>query len=196
MIDDANEPLGAMSLLLALLWHPQQDSKQMQCVCEANIRGLEGMVAQRGRELSGLAPELRLPLIELCLPALKTLSVEQYTAFKGLLLSFIRADEQIDLFEWCLFQLVRHYLDPEFMQVKPAKPLYKNLSIVPAELSIALGTLAYLGSTRYRGCVQEGQPGHRDWHWRFHPQNSVIFKPLVAPLTGLPTAILCLRSPC
>ena len=156
VIDDANEPLGAMSLLLALLWHPQQDSKQMQCVCEANIRGLEGMVAQRGRELSGLAPELRLPLIELCLPALKTLSVEQYTAFKGLLLSFIRADEQIDLFEWCLFQLVRHYLDPEFMQVKPAKPLYKNLSIVPAELSIALGTLAYLGQHDTEDAFRKG----------------------------------------
>ena len=161
VIDDAREPLGAMSLILALLWHTDQNSKQLEAVRAANIRGLEDMVAQRGKELANLTPDLRLPLIELCLPTLKTLSVSQYQAFKVLLLSFIRADGRIDLFEWCLFQLVRHYLDPEFMRVKPAKPRYKTLHDVAPSLTTALGTLAHLGQGNTeqafnRGCEIAG----------------------------------------
>ncbi len=145
VIEDAREPLGAMSLVLALLWHQDTAEKQGAAVANANIRGLVGMVSQRGRELSTISAELKLPLIELCLPTLKSLSPEQYQNFRRLLLQFIRADGRIDLFEWSLFQLVRHYLDPEFVQVKPAKARYASLKQVREPLSIVLGTLAALG---------------------------------------------------
>jgi len=146
VLEDAREPLGAMSLVLALLWHADTAEAQAQAVQAAEIPGLEGMVAQRGRELAALAPELKLPLIEMCLPTLKGISATQYERFKRLLLQFIRADQRIDLFEWCLFQLVRHYLDPEFTRIKPARPRYGALAELDHSLAIALGTLAALGS--------------------------------------------------
>ena len=102
-----------MTLVLALLWHRHQGDEQNQqlaAVRKAGITGLEALVAQRGPELADLSPALRLALIELCLPTLKTLSVQQYQQLKQLLLNFVRADGHIDLFEWCLFQLLRHYL--------------------------------------------------------------------------------------
>ena len=156
VIEDAREPLGAMSLILALLWHDEEQSKQIDAVHAADIRGLEGMVAQRGRELADLPVELRLPLIELCLPALKTISPDQYTTFKHLLLQFIRADGRIELSEWCLFQLVRHYLDPEFVRVKPSKPRFASLEKVSESLATALGTLAALGREETEIAFQRG----------------------------------------
>ncbi len=53
----------------------------------------------------------RLPLLEMCLPALKSMSLAQYRQFKNTLLRLIQADQRTELHEWCLFQLIRHYLD-------------------------------------------------------------------------------------
>lgn len=155
VIEDARDPLGAMSLILALLWHADAPERQTEAVRAAAIQGLESMVAQRGSELSDLAPELRLPLIELCLPALKLLTEPQYHTFKTLLMNFIRADGRIDLDEWCLYQLVRHYLDPQFVRPAP-KALYSKLSQVSEHLATALGTMALLGKDDTRAAFSRG----------------------------------------
>lgn len=146
LLEDAQHPLGAMSLILALLWHSDPNSRQLNAVQEANIRGLESLVRRRANEVASLPPQWRLPLIESCLPTLKTLSTEQYTQFRQLLLNVIRADGRIELFEWCLFQLLRHYLDPQYMRTRGARPRYKTMAEVKAPLATALGTLAILSS--------------------------------------------------
>ncbi|MEX1031873.1 MAG: M48 family metallopeptidase [Cellvibrionaceae bacterium] len=53
-----------------------------------------------------------LPLLELCIPALKTLSTSQYDVFKRNLIALIRADDKVDLFEWSLYRIVMHNLEP------------------------------------------------------------------------------------
>lgn len=156
VIEEARDPLGAMGLLLALLWHPDGSGNQLDFVHNAEIKGLEDIVRRRSGELSTISSEHRLALIELCLPALKTLSPAQYDRFKTLLLQFIRADGRIDLGEWCLFQLVRHYLDPQFLNVRPSRPKYAKLSRVKEELETALGTLALLGSEPPKDALARG----------------------------------------
>ncbi|MEE4203154.1 MAG: M48 family metalloprotease [Halieaceae bacterium] len=146
IVAQTRDPLSATAMVLALLWHPSDaQEKQLAAVRESNIRGLELLVAQLGNELLALSTEQRLPLLELCLPTLKQLSPAQYQQLKRLLMVFVKADGQILLSEWCLYQLVRHYLDPEFVQTKPAKPRYKNLEKVQSSLAVALGTLALNG---------------------------------------------------
>jgi Zn-dependent protease with chaperone function len=155
VIEDAREPLGAMSLLLALLWHEASPKNQRAAVREANIKGLETLVVHRGSELQNLEPELRLPLIELCLPTLKTLSAPQYKTFKRLLINFVKADGKVELFEWCLYQLVRHYLDPHFVK-RSSRPQHAELKSVSESLAIALGTLALLGHGDTETSFQSG----------------------------------------
>jgi hypothetical protein len=58
----------------------------------------------------------------------------------------IRADRRTDLYEWCVFQLVRHYLDPEFVSVKPSRPRYRELRQVSAAAQTVLSALAHAGS--------------------------------------------------
>ncbi len=156
VIEDARDPLGAMGLLLALLWHPDGSGDQLHFVRNAEIKGLEDIIRRRSGELATISSEHRLALIELCLPALKTLSPAQYDRFKTLLLQFIRADGRIDLGEWCLFQLVRHYLDPQFLHVRPSRPKYGKLARVKDELETALGTLALLGSEPPKDALARG----------------------------------------
>jgi Zn-dependent protease with chaperone function len=156
VIEEARDPLGAMGLLLALLWHPDGSGNQLDFVHNAEIKGLEDIVRQRSGEMATISSEHRLALIELCLPALQTLSPAQYDRFKTLLLQFIRADGRIDLGEWCLFQLVRHYLDPHFLNVRPSRPKYSKLSRVKEELETALGTLALLGTEPPKDAVARG----------------------------------------
>ncbi len=156
LLEEAQHPLGAMSLILALLWHSEPDSRQLNAVQKANIRGLEPLVSLRASELTDLPPQWRLLFIESCLPTLKTLSAEQYSQFRQLLLNVIRADGRIELFEWCLFQLLRHYLDPQYMRIKGARPRYKTVAQVKAPLATALGTLAILSSDDADAAFQRG----------------------------------------
>lgn len=60
-----------------------------------------------------LKPELRLPLLELSMPALKELSAPQYGVFKECLILMIRADDKVDLFEWSLYRILMNNLDEQ-----------------------------------------------------------------------------------
>ncbi|MEZ5567061.1 MAG: hypothetical protein R3E54_01695 [Halioglobus sp.] len=74
------------------------------------------------------------------------MSPRQYRQYKRTLLAVIRADRRIDLHEWCLFQLLRHYLDPEFEQVRPSSARHRRLGKVAKEVIIVLSVLAHEGN--------------------------------------------------
>ncbi|MEM1111617.1 MAG: M48 family metallopeptidase [Pseudomonadota bacterium] len=143
----ASEPLGASALVLALLLSADEATheKQMQAVIGAQIDGLDDMVATVREGVAELVAGQRLPLLELCLPALKSTSYRQYRNFKDAMLKLVQADARVELYEWCFFQLMRHYLDPEFIQVKPSKPRYNKLTKLRYHLRVVLSVLAHEG---------------------------------------------------
>ena len=144
----AQEPLGAHALVYCLLISELEAIRQAQLAIieEADITGLTELVHTLSPGVHALGAPRRLPLLELCLPALKAMSLTQYRLFKRTMLLLIRADQQTELHEWCLFQLTRHYLDPEFIQVKPSRPRYRKLQKVVYHVRIVLSVLAHEGS--------------------------------------------------
>jgi Zn-dependent protease with chaperone function len=62
-------------------------------------------------EIHELPAGLRLPLIDLCLPSLKTLGAAQHNSFFQTVIAQIQADKKVSLFEWALYRLLRHHLD-------------------------------------------------------------------------------------
>ncbi len=144
----SHEPLGATALVMAVLLSPHAAvrEKQYALLRDSGIQGLEDLAHTLHEGVAQLEPGLRLPLLELCLPALKSQSTGQYRRFKRTLLGLIRADRRTDLLEWCLYQLLRHYLDPEFIQVKPATPRHRSLDKVRYPLRVVLSMLAHHGS--------------------------------------------------
>ncbi|MEH6627192.1 MAG: M48 family metallopeptidase [Motiliproteus sp.] len=143
----AREPLGAMALIFGLL---QSDAakvrdKQSAYLQQQATPGLIELIAELKEELQTLSREMHFPLLELTLPALKCMSREQYQLFKHRLLLLMRADDNIDLYEWCLYQLLRHYLDPEFGRVKASRPKFKVAQQISEEYRLVLSMLVHRG---------------------------------------------------
>ena len=120
--------------------------KQLQLMGDSGVTGLEELVNTLSPGVAELGPNHRLPLLELCIPSLKTMSAKQYRVFKDTLLHTIKADRRTELYEWCLFQLTRHYLDPEFLAVKQVRYRYRRLGKVAHYLRVVLSVLAHEGS--------------------------------------------------
>ena len=147
-VQHSHDPLGANALIFALLMSPDPATgqRQLAIIGDAQVQGLTDLVYTIAPGVLALAAPQRLPLLEMCLPALKSISLPQYRRFKSTLLQLIQADSHTELFEWCLFQLVRHYLDPEFIQVKPSRSRYRSLAKVQLHLQVVLSILAHEGS--------------------------------------------------
>ena len=147
-VQHAHEPLGANALVFALMISRdgRQQQQQLAIIAEDNIPGLVDLVFTLAPGVHQLAAPLRLPLLEMCLPALMSISEPQYRTFKNTLLRIVRADGRTDLYEWCMFQLIRHYLDPEFIKVKASRPRYRKLRKVVYHIRIVLSVLAHEGS--------------------------------------------------
>ena len=146
-VQHSHEPLGAHALVFSLLISSQHEVRQGQLaiIRKAGITGLADLVHTLSPGVLELGAPRRLPLLEMCLPALKAMSLGQYRKFKDTLLSLIQADQRTELHEWCLFQLVRHYLDPEFIQVKSSRARYRKLQKVAYHVRVVLSVLAHEG---------------------------------------------------
>ncbi|MEM0954584.1 MAG: M48 family metallopeptidase [Pseudomonadota bacterium] len=145
--EQAHDPFGAHAIALGLLLADENDirEKQFAIIETTDIKGLMTTTRQLHPRIAALAADLRLALLELSLPALKCMSASQYGRFKNTLLQVARADQQIDLYEWCLYQVLRHYLDPEFTQVKPHRPRFRKVVQVKKPLTTVMSVLAWHG---------------------------------------------------
>ncbi len=141
------EPLGATAAALGLLivQAPEARQQALDAVRSHGIRGQTEFIEALLPDLEKLAVGQRFPLMAAAMPALKGLSTPQYRQFKSTLLAVIRADRRTDLFEWCLFQLLRHYLDPEYLRVKTSRPRYRRVTQVRGALRQVLSVLAHQG---------------------------------------------------
>jgi len=142
----AREPASARAVVLAVIADRDPEIRQTQiaAVNAADALLVEETVAF-AQLLEDAPQETRLPLIDLTLPALKRLSESQYRTFKDLTEAFIRADQQIDLFEYALTHVLERHLAPAFTRVKPPKVAYNSLGALGKEVSLLLSALAYGG---------------------------------------------------
>ena len=144
LLAETRDPLGAMAIVLAMAWDPLHERPQWQALESNTIAGLALTTRRWCEPVRQRTGAQRLSLLELCLPTLRGLSAEQYRVFRERLLSWISADGKTVLGEWCLFQIVRHYLDPELLDTRPTRPKHKTLAAVSGDLATALGALAHL----------------------------------------------------
>lgn len=143
-----DEPLGAMAAVLGLLIARSAEVRDggLRAIAQHGARGLAEAVSELLPHLEGVPRGDQFPLVARAMPALKAMSTPQYNQFKSTLLAVIRVDQRTDLFEWCLFQLLRHYLDPEYLRVPPSKPRFAQLAKVRGPLREVLSVLAHQGT--------------------------------------------------
>ena len=143
----AHEPYGARALVYALLLDRNPEPRQVQLdhleaaaddgVFEETVR-LAPLVEQ-------LEPGVRLPVLEITLPALRSLTSRQVQRFQENVVELVEADEVIDLFEWSLQRILLHEMQPSLGRSGPSRVRRRSAAAVQSSLAVLLSTLAYVG---------------------------------------------------
>ncbi|MCH7802834.1 MAG: M48 family metallopeptidase [Acidobacteria bacterium] len=142
------EPSSARIIIFALLLSHDSETRraQFQLLNESKDPLVSSEATLEASTLiDRCPPEARLPLVDLALPALRTLSLSQYQDFTGLVEKLMKADQKIDLFEFTLQHILRRHLDPHFNQTRPPAARYGSLTPLTHEISLLLSRLARAG---------------------------------------------------
>ena len=151
LLEAAREPFAARAVVYTLLLSQDDEatrSRQMQML-EGQIEPpLYQQVQKLVAAAESLAPEARLPLVGLAVPALKSSSPQQYAQFRQVVDALVGADGQVDLFEYCLRVVLFRYLDVHFGLQKPPAIRYRSAEAAAQPVAIVLSMLAYVGQDR------------------------------------------------
>lgn len=96
-------------------------------------------------QLDALADDLKLPLLDLAMPALRQLSHEQYAIFREQLQNLSTIDHQTSLFEFTLERAVEHNLDQAFGLAETPPVKFRKVDHLLTAIQVLLSALAYVG---------------------------------------------------
>ncbi|TIH11054.1 M48 family metallopeptidase [Pseudomonas leptonychotis] len=133
---------GAQALLYGLLLDPVevQASQQLQLLQPRIAAEVAAQLEQLREPLRQLAPGMRLPLLDLAMPALKQLAADQFAALKANMALLIRADGRVALLEWTLLRIVERNVEGARAQTSRYQ-----LQELAAETTVVLSLLARAG---------------------------------------------------
>ena len=137
------EPQAAAAAMLGLLLAPKEEvmQRQLQALAARGHGALAEQARAAARDVSGLDLTLRLPLVDLALPALKTTTGEEKAALLSALQIVIHADRRVSLHDFVLLTLVRHQLAPAAPPVRG-----KTVAQLQGEAANLLSLIAHAGT--------------------------------------------------
>ena len=149
LISAAREPFGARAVVYALLLDGNEEVRgaQLDRLAQRADEAVTARTIELALDVRGLAETLRIPLVDLTVTALRTLTAEQYSTFRGNVDALIRADEEIDLFEFTLQHLFFRHLDRYFGAPARGEVRFLRAAAVSAEISTVLSLLARVGQS-------------------------------------------------
>jgi len=149
LVEAARAPFSARAVIYALLLNREAEPRQFQF--DRLTRFAEPAALRETRRLAGeagaLAVELRLPLVDLAVPALRQLTAEQYALFKDNVQHLIDADQRVDLFEYVLQRILLRHLAPQFEPRRRDVVQYHALKPLAGHCAALLSVLAHAGSS-------------------------------------------------
>ena len=144
----AHEPYGARAVVYALLLDRDPGPRRLQ-LAHLEAAADDGVYEETVRLaplVEELDPGLRLPVVELALPALRALTSWQYQRFQENLVELVEADEVIDLFEWSLQRILLRDMQVSFGRTGPTRVRHRSAGAVESSLAVLLSVLAYVGN--------------------------------------------------
>lgn len=146
--ETAREPYGARAVIYCLLLNTDETPRKYQL--ERLERHADTAVHRETLKImSGVEKvpdEARLALVDIALNSLKQLSRSQYLDFKANLDHLIKADEQIDLFEYTLLKIIERRLRPIFENARPPVIQYYDIAGVQSAAVQLLSCIAHWGA--------------------------------------------------
>jgi len=160
--DFAHDPYTARAAVYALMLH--QDSKQravqLQALQEAADPDVYREVLDIQPELKRLDSGVRIPLLEMLLPTLKTLSRQQYKGFRAAVNAVIRSDGRISVFEYMLHRMLMRHLKPAFYDIRPVAVKFENVSELGSAAVDVLASIICFGKHADNKAVFLGAAKH------------------------------------
>ncbi len=157
----ARDPFGAFAVVCGLLLQqdPGTRSAQEAILTRMANQALAGETLRLAPDLATLAPEARLPLLELTIPSLRTLSHEQFHLLKATTEQLIGADGRTSIFECTLRYLLLRHLEPRFSQQPSRTAQVYGVRGVQEHCSLVLTTMARVGNRNEEAARQAFERG-------------------------------------
>ena len=141
------DPFGAQTVIFGLLLDRDKNIRTKQ-LHHLEKTADSSVLAELNRHLpsfSSIDLEMRLPLVELAVPELKQMSVEQFEVFCRNLNALVTADNELDLFEFLVSRMLLINLRPQFYGKRKRSVKYRSLKPVIKECRDLLISLADVG---------------------------------------------------
>lgn len=145
--DAAREPYGARAVIYSMVLDPGEEIRgrqleHLQKYADPDVFVLTNKLLP---EMGGLDIKYRLPIIDIAIPALKQLSLNQYQAFRDNLVALIEMDSRVDLLEWSLQKILFNHLDGQFFKRVRMETRYTHAGRLKQEIDLILSVMAYAG---------------------------------------------------
>jgi Zn-dependent protease with chaperone function len=145
--DAAHDPFSATALVFAFLLHAPGAGRDKQLM---ELRAAFPEQATAAEQFSELLPtvgaQARLPLLNLCLPAWRTLSHEQWQEFRAMLERLITSDEQVDFTEFVLRRIIERNVEAVWHPRDAAVMQFYSFNPLAPDCSLLLSALAWVGT--------------------------------------------------
>ena len=143
----ARDPLGASTLVYALLLSGEQTAREKQVadLAAATSDPIVDETLTVWPETQNLTVQTKIPLVDLALPALRQLSPAQFHEFRAAVRALVESDNQIDLFEYMLQKIVLRHLEPNFVHAPKPVTQYYDLKPLTTDCGVLLSAMAYAG---------------------------------------------------
>jgi hypothetical protein len=160
----ARDAGGAVAVVVALLLADDPDIRERQDKLVGEALGEEwaGRAARLRSSVVQAGPQGRLPLLELCLPSLRSLDEHRADALRRLVGPLSRADGAVDVFDFALFHVLRRAL-PGGSDPASSGRVGAGLSRRRAEAEALLSALAWAGSQDEDGAIEAFRAGSAEW---------------------------------
>lgn len=157
LLSAAREPYSARAVVFGLLLDRDLDvrTEQFKALDRLATADIADFTRRVVPWVVAVPDKARLPLVDLCLPALRSMSPEQFNSFSDSFMALIRADNRLGLFEWTLSKVLVRHLRPQFESVRSPIARYYGLQKLGEPISVLLSSLAYSGITTEEGADQQ-----------------------------------------
>ena len=142
----SRHPASAVALLHALVLNHEAGARRAQLASTTLHPDLAARADAFAAQIAQLDPRVRLPLLNLCLPTLRTLSPSEWPQHRDTLEELIQADGQMDLFEFMVVKVVAHQIEAWFHPAQSGVVQFYSFNAVATDCTVLLSALAWAGS--------------------------------------------------
>lgn len=190
---------SACALVFALLLSEEESVRESQMAILQPDAALQKEIGEMFARRSQLNSAQKISLVDLAIPVLRGLSLEQYSVFSSRVRQLIEADGQIHLFEYTLQKLLLRHLDAAFSGARPQRVQHRSLVPLLPDTGTLLSAIANADdgdSTSLDAAFQAGvsKLGKAAAAFPLARQSSVNLKDFDKALEDLATASLAIKK--